>query len=38
MIEQAGASADIETARKMFEYIVEQKDILLDYLIKENLI
>lgn len=38
MIEQAGASADIETAKTMFPYMVEQKDLLLDYLIKENLI
>jgi PAS domain S-box-containing protein len=38
MIEQAGANADIETAQSMFSLIVEQQNILIDYLKKEALI
>jgi PAS domain S-box-containing protein len=38
MIEQAGANADIETAGSMFTLILEQQNILIDYLKKESLI
>lgn len=38
MIEQAGASGDIDTAAAMFIFLNEQKELLVDYLNKENLI